>query len=628
MKYLSFKNIVFLGLLFVWTNSVLGQNSLLRKRIVERYNTERIQTLIQTYKRSPLTDSLQGKAVGDGNRQRIEIDALGNHLYYKTMNQISARTARVNELNSGGVTGLDLNGEGMIVGVWDAGIPKYDHVDLIGKITIKDDSNYTNITKHATHVSGTLVAEGTIHPQGRGLVPKAQLWVSNWTDDLEEMINLGRQGLLVSNHSYGLDPEKLPEYYFGAYTKTTQAVDAMTYNMKYYQPVVAAGNDRKKYLEYNPIKEGRDLLTAMAVSKNAVVVAAVAPVINYQRAADVLMTNFSNWGPTDDFRIKPDISAQGVNVLSTVDSSTTDYDVLSGTSMATPAVSAVFTLWQQYYGRLNNYAKALTSASIRGIMAHTADEAGTLPGPDYQFGWGLINARAGTDFLKSAKDAQFDFFEETVLGQGEENSYQVRLNTVKEKLVITLSWTDKEGREKLGKIDDSTPDLVNDLNVVVQKDGVSYYPWRFKKDKNNPVAERGINDVDNIEKIEILNAEPGEYTIKVSHSKKLFLGEQDYSILISGMDTVVQDVAKFSKGARVWPNPASDYLSVSLGERDMNGGQVNIFDSNGKRVLYVDVLDAKRNQVSKIDISMLKSGVYFVVFKQAGVEEVFTVVKL
>lgn len=628
MKYLSFINIVFFGLLLVWTNNTVGQNSLLRKHIVNGYDAQRIKALTQTYQREKLTNSIDERTLWNGNRQRIEIDALGNQLYYKTTNQISARTARINLLNSGGATGLDLNGEGMIVGVWDAGIPKYDHVDLEGKITIKDDSNYINITKHATHVSGTLVAEGTIHPQGRGLVPNAHLWVSDWTNDLAEMIKLAGQGLLVSNHSYGLDPEKLPAYYFGAYIKTTRAIDAMTYNMKYYQPVVAAGNDRKEYLEYNPKKEGRDLLTAMAVSKNAVVVAAVAPVINYQRPSDVLMTNFSNWGPTDDFRIKPDISAQGVNVLSTVDTGTTDYDVLHGTSMATPAVSAVFTLWQQYYGRQHNDSKALTSASIRGIMAHTADEAGALPGPDYQFGWGLINANRGVEFLKESNEGNLSFLAETILGQGEEDDYQLKLNSAKDKLVVTLSWTDKEGKEKLGKIDDSTPDLVNDLNVLVQKGGTLYYPWRLKKDKENPIAERGINDVDNIEKIEIPNAEAGDYVVRVSHSKKLFLGEQDYSILISGMDSVSQDEVKFSKGARVWPNPASDYLSLSLGGRDMNGGSVEIHDINGKKVLQIDSIDLVRTTISKIDISMLKAGVYVVSFKKGGDKEVFKVIKL
>ncbi|MBW3517725.1 S8 family serine peptidase [Flavobacterium sp. NKUCC04_CG] len=627
MKQSSFFKIVAWGVLLFVGNSVLGQNNSLRKKITQDYKPAIIETLIKDYKRVVI-DSVASKSILLDNRQWVEVDALGNKLYYKTNNQVSAVATRVNEINSGGIQGLELNGEGMIVGVWDAGIPKLDHIDLKGKVFIKDDSNESMITKHATHVSGTMVSEGSVRAKGRGLMPKGTLWVGNWVNDLEEMIGLGRLGLLVSNHSYGLDPENMPEYYFGSYTKTTQAVDAMTYNMKYYQPVVAAGNDRKKYLEYNPTKDGRDLLTAMAVSKNAVVVAAVEQLVDYQKPSDVVMSYFSNWGPTDDYRIKPDIAAPGVNVLSTVDATDTAYALLSGTSMATPVVSSIFALWQQYYGILNDNTKALTSASIRGIMAHTADEAGLYPGPDYQFGWGLINASKGTRFLKSANSMQGDFLEETVLGQGEVNTYKIQISEPKEKLEITLAWTDKEGAVKLGKLDDFTPDLVNDLNVLVQKGSILYYPWRLKKDKSNPIAEKGINDVDNIEKIEIVNPELGEYTIKVSHSKKLFLGEQDYSILISGINKIDKNDMKFEGGVKIWPNPASDYISMTMGGADMNGGRVEIYDTNGKNVLQINAVETNRKDMCKIDISMLKSGVYFIIFKKNGVKEVFTVIKL
>ncbi len=630
MNQRSFFKIVTLGVLLFVGNIALGQNNSLRKKISEGYKPDKIEALIKEYKRAPISLKSRDTVSGRDNRQWIDIDALGNNLYYKSYNQIAAVTAGVDEINSGGIKGLDLNGEGMIIGAWDSGIPKYNHSDLLGKIIIKDGSTDSDITKHATHVSGTMVSEGQKSPlsRGRGLAPHAKLWVNNWTDDLEEMIRLSAQGLLVSNHSYGLDPEKLPVYYYGAYTKTAKALDAMTYSMKYYQPVVAAGNDRRESDKLNPSKNGSDLLTAMAVSKNAVVVAAVHPVTSYRIPRDVRMTDFSNWGPTDDFRIKPDIAAQGVSLLSTIDEGEDGYGLLSGTSMATPVVSSVFALWQQYYGILNEHTKALTSASIRGLMAHTAREAGLTDGPDNQFGWGLINASKGIDFLKAATEQQDAFFEETALGQGEENTYKIQVNKPTEKLQITLSWTDKEGVDKLGKTDDATPDLVVDLNVLVQKGSILYYPWRLKKDSANPIAEKGINDVDNIEKIEIVNPELGEYTIKVSHSKKLFLGEQDYSILISGIDKIGKNEMKFDTGAKIWPNPASDYISMTMGGVDMNGGSVEIYDTNGKNVLQMDAVETNRKDMCKIDISMLKSGVYFIIFKKNGVKEVFTVIKL
>lgn len=630
MKQSSFFKIVAWGVLLFVGNSTLGQNNSLRKKISEGYQSNRIEALINEYRRAPMKLNKSDTLSVLSNRLWVDIDALGNNLYYKAYNQIAAVTAGVDEINSGGIKGLDLNGEGMIIGAWDAGIPKYTHADLLGKIIIKDGSGENDITRHATHVSGTMVSEGRYSNlrRGRGLVPNAKLWVNNWTDDLEEMIKLSSQGLLVSNHSYGLDPEKLPVYYYGAYTETSKALDAITYTMKYYQPVVAAGNDRRESNKLNPTKNGGDLLTAMAVSKNSVVVAAVYPVTSYRNPGDVRMTDFSNWGPTDDFRIKPDIAAQGFNVLSTIEEGEDGYGLSSGTSMATPAVSSVFALWQQYYGMLNQYTKALTSASIRGLMAHTAREAGLSEGPDYQFGWGLINASKGIDFLKAAMDQQEAFFEETALGQGEVITYKIQVKEPRDKLEITLSWTDKEGVVKLGKTDDITPDLINDLDVLVQKGSILYYPWRLKKDRLNPIAEKGINDVDNIEKIEILNPELGEYTVKVSHSKKLFLGEQDYSILISGIDKIDKNDMKFEGGVKIWPNPASDYISMTMGGADMNGGRVEIYDTNGKNVLQINALETNRKDMCKIDISMLKSGVYFIIFKKNGVKEVFTVIKL
>ena len=37
-------------------------------------------------------------------------------------------------------------------------------------------------------------------------------------------------------------------------------------------------------------------------------------------------------------------------------------------------------------------------------MIHTADEAGTFEGPDYSFGWGLMNAATAAELI--SKDAQ------------------------------------------------------------------------------------------------------------------------------------------------------------------------------------------------------------------------------
>jgi hypothetical protein len=57
-------------------------------------------------------------------------------------------------------------------------------------------------------------------------------------------------------------------------------------------------------------KGGFDMLTGSSVSKNVLVVAAVNAVATYNGPSSVVMSSFSNYGPTDDGRIKPDISAK------------------------------------------------------------------------------------------------------------------------------------------------------------------------------------------------------------------------------------------------------------------------------------------------------------------------------
>ena len=51
-------------------------------------------------------------------------------------------------------------------------------------------------------------------------------------------------------------------------------------------------------------------------AKNIIAVGAVNPIPGgYNSPADVVLAEFSSWGPSDDGRIKPDLVADGINVL-------------------------------------------------------------------------------------------------------------------------------------------------------------------------------------------------------------------------------------------------------------------------------------------------------------------------
>ncbi len=68
--------------------------------------------------------------------------------------------------------------------------------------------------------------------------------------------------------------------------------------------------------------------------------------ISYKNQAGPFMSDFSSWGPTPNLGIKPEITAHGGNIKSSVPGG--GYDDLSGTSMASPNLCGIVVLIKQY----------------------------------------------------------------------------------------------------------------------------------------------------------------------------------------------------------------------------------------------------------------------------------------
>lgn len=556
----------------------------------------------------------------DGTTSRlVRVTDAGIPIYVSAYNMGSAITSRTNHLQPGGSLGLNLtgefaNGDYMEVGIWDEDHPRISHMDLVNRVTVIDEASGTS--RHSTHVLGTMIGGGVGDIPARGMAYKAMAYAFSFIGDGPEM-SAYSSSLLLSNHSYGLDKSQLSidvwEQFTGSYVDTSKEVDEITFAAPYYLPVFAAGNDGDGMF---------DRLTEGAVSKNAIAVAAVYQVDEYVGPSSVEVTSFSSWGPTNDNRIKPDIATKGFEVYSSTNESNTSHGNLSGTSMAAPGVTGSLLLLQQYYSILhpsnNDMRNYMRSATVRALVAHTADEAGDFNGPDPIYGWGLLNAKRGAEILKADSQETTASINELILLPGQVFTKQiVALGT--EPLVATLAWTDPAGAESFGG---SQSVLVNDLDIKITKNTTTYYPWKLNGEFEAASAT-GTNSVDNIEKVEIPNA-TGTYTVTISHKKATLKNpggtpQQAYSLIMSGINaTGNAEDFKTTNTFNVWPNPANDVLNISLGEGAEKGANAAIYDIQGRLVL-TSVLAGVENS---INVQGLVKGIYMVTITNGAKTEV------
>lgn len=481
------------------------------------------------------------------------INLNGTPQYLITNNATAAATISTQKLYPFGGLGLNLTGNGIIIREWDAGSALVTHQEFGGRVVAGDGALSDD---HATHVAGTIMAAG-IQAQAKGMAYEASLRSFDWNNDIGEMASEAVNGALISNHSYGLvrgwsdgtwhgDPEISTEedYLFGFYDYWSSQFDNVAYNAPYYLICKAAGNDRGDSGDGYPSDGPYDCIEQYAIAKNILTVGAVNDIPSgYSQPSDVVMTTFSSWGPADDGRIKPDIVANGYGLYSASNSGNTKYVTKWGTSMATPSVTGSLALLQQHYYNLNGiYMRAST---LKALAIHTADEAGDNLGPDYKFGWGLMNTASAAQMI--SEDLLTNVISEHALANGGTYTRQVTASG-NEPLVVTIVWTDRPGIPVEASLDPLDPMLINDLDLKITTNSSTYYPWKLDRDNPESAATNNSkNYVDNVEKVFIGNpSQVLTYTITVDHDGPLVSGSQVFSLLVSGIVSSTAPIANFS----------------------------------------------------------------------------------
>ena len=467
----------------------------------------------------------------------VRITSDGFPIYRSTENQAAAKSTRAVQLNTGGSLGLTLNGQGMVARVWDGGTVRAEHNHFGGRVVSIDDGGGTTYIQHATHVTGTILANSTTLAH-RGMAYEATGRTFNWTSDQTEVLDEVLGGMLISNHSYGVPVTNnnvtLPAWYIGTYDQDAKNWDEIAYLAPYYLMVASAGNSGEDENNTNPISFGTDKLTGNKTAKNNLVIANCLDV-SVNSVGDILATpginTSSSQGPTDDRRIKPDITGNGTGLTSTSHTSNTSTATLTGTSMASPNVAGTLLLLQQHHNNLTT--KFMKAATLKGLACHTANDSGSI-GPDINFGWGLLNAKAAAQAITS--NGLNAWISEEKLNQGQTYTITVKsLGT--SPLMASACWTDVPGDPNNGQrgANDLTRALVNDLDVRITRNGTTYFPWKLDSDPTLDATRFGDNNIDNVEQVKIDAPPAGDYVITVTHKGTLVTNKQDFSLIITGV---------------------------------------------------------------------------------------------
>ncbi len=483
----------------------------------------------------------------DGRIRALHLVRNGKPVFKITHNANAAISTATDMVFSSSSFGQ--NGEGVKVGVWDAGHVLDMHQELIGRVNLRDSSTL-GVDYHATHVAGTIAAAG-VRASAKGMASMATIDSYDWDLVESELISVAATSsnqndkIYLSNHSWGYaagwDGGEFFGYEdFGRYSYAAELLDDISYDAPYHLSVWSAGNDRNdvgngSQLGDGVYKGGYDTLTDFPVAKNVLTVGAVNDGVyaNARSISQASMTSFSSWGPCDDGRIKPDVVGNGASLYSTGSDYNSHYTNSSGTSMAAPNVSGSAALLIELYGELFNESQ-MRASTLKGLIIHTADDSGRV-GPDYEYGWGLMNTLAAAEQIKAHSEGQPRRLKEDYLASFNRRFVtNVVYSSGLEPLRVTLCWTDPPGVIDFAS-DDRTPDLVNDLDLIVRGPQGDHFPYRLRYEE--PAADAlqdAKNAVDNVEQVYIQTPAQGYYTIVVDYDGFLSGFRQDYSLLVSG----------------------------------------------------------------------------------------------
>ncbi|HKR05777.1 MAG TPA: S8 family serine peptidase [Bacteroidia bacterium] len=399
---------------------------------------------------------------------------------------------RSNVINSDYIMGRHYDGSGVAAALADDGAVG-PHIDFTGRLT----NHLTGAGgTHGDMTSGILAGAGNLDPVMRGMATGVQLHVFDigpYPQIVDAVANYASYGTVVSSTSYSQGCNE--------YTTDTQFGDQTLHDNQQLEFVFSAGNNGTG-ATYGDCGYGAGLPWATITGgykqgKNVIACANLSPLETLDPS--------SSRGPASDGRIKPDISSNGLDQMSTDEGNT--YQVGGGTSAACPGIAGICTQLIQAYKELNAATDAPT-ALIKACLLNSAEDIGNS-GPDYTYGWGRVNA------LRAVQTLEDVHYLNATLSQGATNTHSITVPAGVLQMRVMVYWHD-QGGSPLAAIS-----LVNDLDVTVtDPSSFVWEPWVLDPTPNavtlNAPAIRAADHLNNMEQVTIDNPAAGNYDVIIN----------------------------------------------------------------------------------------------------------------
>ncbi len=416
----------------------------------------------------------------------------------ESLNSTVRTRLHVNEVQT---APYNLSGDGVTILVYDGGLIDSTHPDFGDRVTAMEDGA---IADHPTHVGGTVGGNGG---NLRGMAPAANIVSGeydactpfcfyNSPNDVSDDYTFARQNfdieLTTNSMGANVSPNGYPCAWFGDYELSSRVIDGLVAETDD-RPLIqfwAAGNERG---DPGCGNSSYRCMSIPASAKNIITVGAT--------TSTDAVASFSSFGPTDDGRLKPEVVATGVNVNSCAPGG--GYQVMSGTSMATPATAGVGCLILERWHQLYPGSPDPLPEAMKALMINSATDLGNV-GPDFQTGYGIVNAQRAIDQLAAGGVIQ------STLGADQPLDFEFNVPENTPFIDVSLAWTDVPA---LGNV---IPTLVNDLDLIlISPANLGYQPWVLNPSSPGTAAVPGEDSVNVCEKARVTNPIAGTWRARV-----------------------------------------------------------------------------------------------------------------